>query len=100
MFSARPCARDPPEAQCRKMLTPARTRPALGGRDRLSNLERWQSEFDSDARVFRRFEQFAATTSESSIASTRRRNSSDTAMPLRAGNSSPLSRIIPTAGRM
>jgi hypothetical protein len=34
----------------------------------VSNLERWRSEFDRDARVYRRFEQFTATTSGSSIA--------------------------------
>ena len=43
----------------------------LGGHDDLSNLERGRREFDSDARVYRRFEQFTATTSESSIASTK-----------------------------
>jgi hypothetical protein len=32
----------------------------LGGHDDLSNLERGRSEFDSDARVYRRFEQFTA----------------------------------------
>jgi hypothetical protein len=37
----------------------------LGGHDDLSNLERGRSEFDSDAPVYRRFEQFTATTSES-----------------------------------
>jgi hypothetical protein len=58
----------------------------------LVDLERGRSEFGSDARVHRRFEQFTATTSGSSIASTRRYNSSGPAMPLRAGTSSPLSR--------
>jgi hypothetical protein len=48
MFSARRYARDQLEAQCREVLTPSRTRSALGGHD-LSNLECWRSEFDSDA---------------------------------------------------
>jgi hypothetical protein len=58
MFSAQLCSKDPSVARCRKVLTASPTSSALGGHDGLSNPERWRSEFDSDARVYRRFEQF------------------------------------------